>query len=232
MFLQILAPGGGRQKETLKQVKHNNPTQKWRQQFFSALKGAGAATVIAHDKSPISYDALWRNANAYAQHLRSSGLVKGDRIAVALHSEPPLITVLLGHYLAGVIHVPINTRYGRSEIEHVIQDCEPKAIWLDTDLSCAGTLRSIAQDAGIDLWTDSQTLNSEKKEVDGAAEQVVDEDIDLLIYNVGGVAVDHIKPNAQEFEYEIPGHLADGHYFLLVLDNGQIVGTKQFVIIE
>ena len=164
---------------------HNNPTQKWRQQFFSALKGAGAATVIAHDKSPIGYDLLWRNANAYAQHLRSAGFVKGDRIAVALHSEPPLITVLLGHYLVGVIHVPINTRYGRSEIGHVIKDCEPKAIWLDSDLSCADSIRAIAQRAAIDVWTDSQVLNCEKKWVDEAVDQVVDEDVALLIYSSG-----------------------------------------------
>ena len=58
--------------------------------------------------------------------LQESGVQKGDRIAVALPSDPSLLVILLGHYLAGVIHVPINTRYGRTEIAHVIQDCDPQ----------------------------------------------------------------------------------------------------------
>ena len=162
-----------------------NNIHKWRQRFFDALQNASSQIAVESPGVQMSYERFWTCAQAYAHELKSKGFAPGDRVAVAMPSEPSLLVMLLGHYLAGVIHVPINTRYGRNEIAHVLHDCEPKAIWLNTSLGCAAHVNTIAEEADIPVWQDAPELLKDKPEgVDGSS-VVTDEDIALLIYTSG-----------------------------------------------
>lgn len=71
----------------------------------------------------------------YAQWLIDQGLQPGDRVAAWLDTSLEMIIALLGHYRAGLIHVPINTRYGALEVEHVLEDSGARLLILDDDTS-------------------------------------------------------------------------------------------------
>ena len=119
---------------------------------------------------------------------KSAVYKEGDRIAVTLPSEASLLVIILGHYLAGVIHVPINTRYGHTEIAHVLQDCEPKAVWLDDSLSCARHLKTIAQENELTVWRDTERLMKHRIGESIQLPAVSDEDIALLFTPRGPLA--------------------------------------------
>jgi len=56
---------------------------------------------------------------------------------------------LLGHYHAGAIHVPINTRYGRAEIGHIIDDARPEVLVLDAGAPQRGLIAELLDDSAV-----------------------------------------------------------------------------------
>lgn len=82
-------------------------------------------------RSRLSYAEIGGRAGAYAARLRRAGIQPGERIAVMARSSIELVVANLGHYLAGVIHVPINTRYRGGEVEHILRDCGPVRVLVD-----------------------------------------------------------------------------------------------------
>jgi acyl-CoA synthetase (AMP-forming)/AMP-acid ligase II len=85
-----------------------------------------------------------------------------------------------------VIHVPINTRYGRVELEHLFNDCTPKAIWLHDALSCAPDVKALAADLNMTLWQETQQwLSPHAAECLEEVVDMDDDDVAMLIYTSG-----------------------------------------------
>ncbi|MBV8388025.1 MAG: AMP-binding protein [Acidimicrobiia bacterium] len=73
-------------------------------------------------------------ANGVARALAASGVVKGDRVGL-LMSTADAIEFGIGYvaaHRAGAAAVPINPRYAKREIDHVVADCSPRMV-LDAD---------------------------------------------------------------------------------------------------
>jgi malonyl-CoA/methylmalonyl-CoA synthetase len=83
----------------------------------------------------MTFGELAARSASYAAWLQDEGFRPGDRVAVWLDTSLEMIVALLGHYRAGLIHVPINTRYGALEIEHVLQDSGARLLLIDEDAS-------------------------------------------------------------------------------------------------
>ena len=163
-----------------------NQTQKWRPQFFAALQHAPEQVALVQEDVQWTYAQIWQSAHAYGAFLKAKGLRQGDRVAVALEPEASFLPILLGHYLTGVIHVPINTRYGRVELEHLFNDCTPKAIWLHDALSCAPDVKSLAADLNMIVWQDAQQwLSPHETECLEEGVGMDDDDVAMLIYTSG-----------------------------------------------
>jgi acyl-CoA synthetase (AMP-forming)/AMP-acid ligase II len=78
-----------------------------------------------------TYAELDERARRHAAGLRALGLGRGDRIAVLAAPRAETVIALLAHYHAGLIHVPINTRYRETEVAHILVDSQAAAILTD-----------------------------------------------------------------------------------------------------
>jgi len=89
-------------------------------QLFDAL-GAATSGIRTAD-TRIAGPALVDRARRYAAGLRALGVEPGDRVAALAHPSVDLVVANLGCYVAGAVHVPINTRYRGAEIAHILAD--------------------------------------------------------------------------------------------------------------
>ncbi len=78
-----------------------------------------------------TYAELDERARAHAAGLRALGLERGARIAVFAAPRAESVIALLAHYQAGLVHVPINTRYRETEVAHILMDSQAAAILTD-----------------------------------------------------------------------------------------------------
>jgi acyl-CoA synthetase (AMP-forming)/AMP-acid ligase II len=70
----------------------------------------------------LSYRELWERAGRVAGGLRAAGLQRGDRAAIVLPNGVEWVLAFWGAQLAGVVAVPVNTRFKQSEVDYVISD--------------------------------------------------------------------------------------------------------------
>jgi acyl-CoA synthetase (AMP-forming)/AMP-acid ligase II len=98
-----------------------------------------------------TYGDLDRLSRNYACGLAHAGIERGDRIAVLAETSPELVTALLGHYRAGAIHVPVNTRYRGKEISHILRDSGAKALLLRSGSPCARVVEELPPGCAPDL---------------------------------------------------------------------------------
>src|SRR5437763_5222850 len=83
---------------------------------------------------PLTYREWDERANAAARGMASNGVVKPDRVG-RLMSTADAIECGIGYvaaHRAGAAAVPINPRYAKREIDHVVADCSPRLV-LDAD---------------------------------------------------------------------------------------------------
>ncbi len=85
--------------------------------------------ALEYNGMAISNSELLRRVKAVASAMTSSGLQKGDRVAILSKNKPEFIELIGGAAMSGVCVTPINYRLLQSEIEHIVSDCEPK-LWL------------------------------------------------------------------------------------------------------
>jgi len=90
-----------------------------------------------------SYGDLDELARRYAAGLRALGIGRGDRVAVFADNAPEVVAALLGHWLLGVIHVPVNPRYREEEADHVLRDSGAAAVVVAAGSDCAHVLDAI-----------------------------------------------------------------------------------------
>jgi malonyl-CoA/methylmalonyl-CoA synthetase len=74
----------------------------------------------------------WRQLHAAtarcAALLRALGAMPGDRIAVQVDKSPQSLFLYLGCLRAGLIYLPLNTAYQRSELSYFLADAEPAIV--------------------------------------------------------------------------------------------------------
>ncbi len=109
------------------------------------LRARPSALAFEEDQGQAwTFGQLHERARRYAASLVSLGVKRGDRVASVLESSAALVAVMLGHYLLGVVHVPINTRYGAVEVEHILQDSGAVAVVVDESLGARELVSSMA----------------------------------------------------------------------------------------
>src|SRR3954447_7726968 len=64
-------------------------------------------------------------ANAAARGMASSGVVKGDRVGLLMPTNDALRCPIgsVPAHRSGAAAVPINPRYAKREVEHIVADC-------------------------------------------------------------------------------------------------------------
>ena len=98
--------------------------------LLSALQDDPRRPAIVFEGKTWTFGDLDRFSTRYARGLVRAGVRRGDRVAVLAETSPEVVVALLGHYKAGAVHVPINTRYRGEEISHILADSGAGAILL------------------------------------------------------------------------------------------------------
>jgi len=72
-----------------------------------------------------SYGEVTDISGRFATYLTQCGIAVGDRVAAQIDKSPEGFMLYLACLRMGVIYVPLNTAYSRTEIEYFIKDSEP-----------------------------------------------------------------------------------------------------------
>lgn len=96
----------------------------------SARRAPDTAALIEPGRT-ISYDHLNRAANRFAQLFGSTGVVRGDRIVIALDNGLEFAAAYLGGLKAGAIVVPLAAGARNDRLSHAIADCSPRVCVID-----------------------------------------------------------------------------------------------------
>ncbi|KGQ21397.2 long-chain-fatty-acid--CoA ligase [Thermus filiformis] len=70
----------------------------------------------------LTYEALWREVEAFAQGLQARGVQKGTRVAIMLPNSPQFVIAFYGTLLAGGVAVNTNPMYTPRELRHQLLD--------------------------------------------------------------------------------------------------------------
>lgn len=145
--------------------------------------------IHALDATPtpvtLTFAELYAAADRVAAGLQKWGLRKGDRVAFYLGSRPELIIAYLAVIRLGAVVVPINLRYRRLEIGHILADCTPRLLiteraqlaFLDEVGAEKGSIEALVLAEEFDHW-----------QANVASLQlplVTSEDLALIIYTSG-----------------------------------------------
>lgn len=84
---------------------------------------------------PVSYAELERSSAAFAAHLRSRGIVAGDRVAVMMRNSIATIAVVFGLARAGVAWVPVNAQQRGEGLRYLLTHSQPRLVVADADLA-------------------------------------------------------------------------------------------------
>ncbi|MCU1449480.1 MAG: AMP-dependent synthetase and ligase [Acidimicrobiales bacterium] len=82
------------------------------------------------DGAELTFAAWDARANAAARGLVAAGVERGDRVGLLMPTADAVefgIGYVAAHR-AGAAAVPINPRYARREVEHILADCDPRAV--------------------------------------------------------------------------------------------------------
>lgn len=81
---------------------------------------AEAVTELGGER--VTYRGLWDRATRVAGGLAAAGVRRGDRVAIRLPNGLDWVLAFWGTQLAGMITVPVNTRFTDEEARYVIED--------------------------------------------------------------------------------------------------------------
>ena len=98
------------------------------ERLFGALEQWREKEAIVFEGRAWTFGDLDRLSRRYARGLAAAGLAPGDRVAVFLETIPEAVVALLGHYRAGLVHVPVNVRYREEEVACILEDSGARAV--------------------------------------------------------------------------------------------------------
>jgi long-chain acyl-CoA synthetase len=96
---------------------------------FSRSHGARLFTI--HQDERVTYDANYRAVATLAQYLRTLGVAKGDRVALAMRNMPEWPVAFFAAASLGAIVVPLNAWWTGPELDYGLADSGAKVLIID-----------------------------------------------------------------------------------------------------
>ena len=90
--------------------------------------GATQPLLIIPDRPVIHYDDIAALSAQIAHALVAAGCRKGDRVAVQTAKHWQALALYLGCLRAGLVYLPLNSGYQRSELDYFFTDAEPRVV--------------------------------------------------------------------------------------------------------
>ncbi|WP_202320299.1 long-chain fatty acid--CoA ligase [Archaeoglobus neptunius] len=114
----------------------------------SARRYGEKPSIIYYGKK-ISYGELLDSVERFATYLASTGIEKGDRVAIYAQNSPQFIIAFFGIMRANAITVPLNPMLVERELEYVLKDSGSKMVVTTSEL--ASRIVPVAKKLGIDV---------------------------------------------------------------------------------
>ena len=100
-------------------------------EVFARARGFGSREFLVLEDERVSYDAFARAVCVLAADLKTRGLNKGDRVALAMRNLPEWPVTLMAALLAGAIVVPLNAWWTGTELAYGILDSGARIVFAD-----------------------------------------------------------------------------------------------------
>jgi acyl-CoA synthetase (AMP-forming)/AMP-acid ligase II len=139
----------------IKELQNGTARKSARKRSFSCLQdllsdyGRNAPdryAILAPGRLPMTYGALWMQANDVVRGLRSVGVGRADRVAVALPDGPEAAVATIA-VAAGAVCVPLNPGFTDDEYQRYFGELHLAALLTSADLNSAS--RRVAHILGI-----------------------------------------------------------------------------------
>lgn len=131
----LTAPGARFEMET-RDIR-GCPTRVWKNapatmpDLIRIAASHGLRTFVVHEGERVSFDAFHRATAALARHLTGLGIVKGDRVALAMRNLPEWPVVFCATACIGAIIVPLNAWWTGPELEYGLADSGARILVCD-----------------------------------------------------------------------------------------------------
>ena len=106
----------------------------------------GRNAILAPGRAPVTYGALWAQANDVVRELRSLGVGRSDRVAVVLPNGPEAAVAMIA-VAAAAVCVPLNPGFTADEWQRYFGDLRIAALLTRADMDSAS--RGVAHALGI-----------------------------------------------------------------------------------
>ena len=108
------------------------------------VRERGARPFLRHAGRTVSYAEFDALSNRAANALGGRGVVKGDRVTVALGNSVEYVVAAIGVLKSGAILHPVNAALGASELSYVLGHADPRVVVTDaaSDAKLAGLGRT------------------------------------------------------------------------------------------
>jgi len=95
----------------------------------------GAATALLDNGRSMSYSRLDEDSNRFAHYLLSSGLQRGDKVAMLSPNSMDFLVAAFGILKAGMVWVPVNAMLSPTEVTYIVQHAEARLLVVDAQLA-------------------------------------------------------------------------------------------------
>ena len=102
---------------------------------YGLLHPEKPALIDLSTNSTLSFNSLDKRVDTLSNYLVSNGVNKGDRIAFLCFNSSVIIEIIFACWRIGAICLPINYRLTASEVLYIVNDSEPKVVFVDREFN-------------------------------------------------------------------------------------------------
>lgn len=100
-----------------------------RQAFEKAVALGPNREALVTPAARVSYGELFARSMKAAGAMQGMGLKKGDHIGILMGNDETWLSLFYGAALAGLVTVPVNTRFKAAEVEYCVKQSDCKALF-------------------------------------------------------------------------------------------------------
>lgn len=156
----------------------------------AAIKNKNNVAFNYFDKSwkELTYGEFLKQIQGNASYLTTSGMKKGDRVAIVSENRHEWCSAYLGIMMAGGIAVPIDAQLGSKEIRNLLDDSEAAFIFCSakTEPHVRSDIRTISFDS--DEFKEFRCIKRDSEGLDEGEWGLSENDIASIVYTSGTTA--------------------------------------------